>query len=617
MSDAARPGPLQRARARTRGHERAAPARPRSRSRVRRPPRGYGPAPRACSAPPIAAAAPAGAPDGPRVRARGLLRRGPPARGDRGLPAGCGGRGGRHRALPRDARRARGAGGHGGADGLVRAVAHVGADGRPASTTSSATCSTWRRWSPRPRCSPSAGRRPCCSPGSPPPPLYGLSERLLPGLVRARALGRGRRPARPAADVLERPGRAGGDRARAGGRLAGRPRACAASRLGPRPRPLLGLDLYLTLSRGAVGALVAGLLVLVALRPHAGGAARACSWSPWRLRSRPCSRRPCSTASCAPMPSAGAGAAMLVARPCRDRARRRALIPLPAVARRSPWLRPLAVAGARRGARGHGRRSRRPGDAVNRLRAARLGREQPLRLLARGGRDVRRAPAARHRQRAASASNGCCAASREESCATPTRSTWRRRPSSASWASLALGALFGGVAAAARRARLPAATAALATWAVHAGLDWDWEMPALTLVAVLLARRRDRGRGAGGRHGRDPARSSGRSHAYQLAAATATVSASASAAAVRNGCQVQRAQDAGALERDDHRHVPQVDAVGDRAEEDRPAGWPARGRPRRGPGVADTAAATRPAPTAAYSRWRPRNCQRVYGSNSA
>jgi O-Antigen ligase len=30
-------------------------------------------------------------------------------------------------------------------------------------------------------------------------------------------------------------------------------------------------------------------------------------------------------------------------------------------------------------------------------------------------------------------------------------------------------------------------SAALAAWAIHAGLDWDWEMPALSLVALLLA----------------------------------------------------------------------------------------------------------------------------------
>ena len=54
------------------------------------------------------------------------------------------------------------------------------------------------------------------------------------------------------------------------------------------------------------------------------------------------------------------------------------------------------------------------------------------------------------------------------------------------------------------RARLPAATAALAAWAVHAGLDWDWEMPALTLVRRAAGGAGDRGRGARGRHGRDP-----------------------------------------------------------------------------------------------------------------
>jgi O-Antigen ligase len=55
-------------------------------------------------------------------------------------------------------------------------------------------------------------------------------------------------------------------------------------------------------------------------------------------------------------------------------------------------------------------------------------------------------------------------------------------------------ALFlGGVAASGRRLhqRAPAAATGLAAgfvaWAVHAGLDWDWEMPAVTLVALALA----------------------------------------------------------------------------------------------------------------------------------
>ncbi len=56
-----------------------------------------------------------------------------------------------------------------------------------------------------------------------------------------------------------------------------------------------------------------------------------------------------------------------------------------------------------------------------------------------------------------------------------------------------LALLLGGVAAAAagalRRDRAAAAgpSAALAVWAAHSALDWDWEMPALTLAAIVLA----------------------------------------------------------------------------------------------------------------------------------
>jgi hypothetical protein len=41
-----------------------------------------------------------------------------------------------------------------------------------------------------------------------------------------------------------------------------------------------------------------------------------------------------------------------------------------------------------------------------------------------------------------------------------------------------------------RRARRPAAAAVAAVvvgWALHAGLDWDWEMPAVTLIPIILA----------------------------------------------------------------------------------------------------------------------------------
>jgi O-antigen ligase len=50
-------------------------------------------------------------------------------------------------------------------------------------------------------------------------------------------------------------------------------------------------------------------------------------------------------------------------------------------------------------------------------------------------------------------------------------------------------ALLASVAVAARRAAAAHAgpVAALAAFALHAGVDWDWELPALTLVALVLA----------------------------------------------------------------------------------------------------------------------------------
>jgi O-antigen ligase len=53
----------------------------------------------------------------------------------------------------------------------------------------------------------------------------------------------------------------------------------------------------------------------------------------------------------------------------------------------------------------------------------------------------------------------------------------------------ALVAFLAGIVFAARRSKQPAAIAALAAFALHAGLDWDWELPALSLVAILLAAR--------------------------------------------------------------------------------------------------------------------------------
>ena len=74
----------------------------------------------------------------------------------------------------------------------------------------------------------------CCWPAIVAAALYGLSERLLPGVFSLERGRERRRPARLAADVLERDGRARGDRPRARrrpGRDPARPRACA-----PPPR---------------------------------------------------------------------------------------------------------------------------------------------------------------------------------------------------------------------------------------------------------------------------------------------------------------------------------------------------------------------------------------------
>jgi O-antigen ligase len=53
---------------------------------------------------------------------------------------------------------------------------------------------------------------------------------------------------------------------------------------------------------------------------------------------------------------------------------------------------------------------------------------------------------------------------------------------------LALAAFIAGVILAARRGP-PAAVAALGAFALHALLDWDWELPGLSLIAIVLAAR--------------------------------------------------------------------------------------------------------------------------------
>ena len=100
---------------------------------------------------------------------------------------------------------------------------------------------------------------------------YGLAGRLLPGLVTEHPQVERRRAPGPAADLLERDRRAGGDRARAVRAPGGRPRARPPAPRGAAAAAVpLGMGCYLSFSRGALAALAAGLIAL-----RAGADARA------------------------------------------------------------------------------------------------------------------------------------------------------------------------------------------------------------------------------------------------------------------------------------------------------------------------------------------------------
>jgi hypothetical protein len=249
--------------------------------------------------------------------------------------------------------------------------------------------------------------------------------------------------------------------------------------------PLLGLDLYLTLSRGALGALVAGLLVLVALIPTRAGVLAA-------LLAAAATALPAVLAETAltgvmrTRAESGAGLAMLVflvlaAAACAFAATRID------GAKVLPRLRPLAVTAlvAALAITILSVRSGTPTTGTERLVSAQSNRydywgiavdtfaEHPLRGIGTGS---FRVEWLLHRDRDESVRDA--------------HSLYLEAAAELGIIGLAaLAALFGGVIAAARRARAPAAAAALATWAIHAGIDWDWELPGLTLFAVLLAGR--------------------------------------------------------------------------------------------------------------------------------
>ena len=402
--------------------------------------------------------------------------------------------------------------------------------------------------------------------------LYGLSERLLPGLVELeRSAAAGDRLAQPLTYWNAQGALAALGLGLAAGLMAGRARAAtsaagsppadapnggvaatagavATSAAGSPPAdappgramagallPLLGLDLYLTLSRGAVGALVAGLLVLVALVPTRAALLAV-------LLAAVGAAVPAVLAETAldgvmrADADAGAGAAMLVALVLAGAACSAAAARIPRGGGEIAFLRPLAVSAlvvalavtvvsVRAGtpSTGSGRLVSVESNRYDYWRVAvATFAEHPLRGIGTGSFRV----------------EWLLRRDREES-VRDAHSLYLETAAELGLVGLAaLGALFGGVAA----ARAARAAAGRDRRARGVGRPRG---PRLGLGdAGPHARRRaaggagDRGRGARGRHGRDPARSSGRSHAYQLAAATATVIPSASAAAVRNGCQV-------------------------------------------------------------------------------
>jgi hypothetical protein len=315
--------------------------------------------------------------------------------------------------------------------------------------------------------------------------LYGLSERLLPGVFSLDPL--------PSAD----------DRLawpltywNAMGALAGIGLVLAASRrsrAAASVAPLLGLACYLTFSRGALGATAAGLAVLVALAPTveqarsvavvAGGAILAAAATI------------AVPAVEAPGGSGAQGAAMIAVLAVLGAAAAALSGPIPA-SRRISALRAVALGTLALAV---------VGTAIAVTRVERTGGDGP----AQGASPSRLVSAQSNRYEYwRVALNEFTDAPLQGGGSGSFRTDWlRERPieetvrdahslyfeTAAELGLIGLAALalfLGGIVAMARRsAQAAGAIAALVTYAVHAGLDWDWELPALTLVALVLAAR--------------------------------------------------------------------------------------------------------------------------------
>jgi O-antigen ligase/polysaccharide polymerase Wzy-like membrane protein len=356
--------------------------------------------------------------------------------------------------------------------------------------------------------------------------VYGLSERLLPGVFALQPL--------PSAD----------DRLawpltywNAMGALAGMGLVLAAwipSRIAAAVAPILGLACYLTFSRGALGATAAGLAVLVALAPTAaqarrvavvGGAAILAAAATIALPAveAPGGSSAQGVAMLAILAALGAAAAWL-APARRERARAEAALgaasPVSSALpdRAAPHSGATPADGA--APTGAGATSER----VPALRAAALG-ALALAFVATAIAVTRVERTGAGPAQGANPSRLVSAQSNryeywrvavDEFAGAPLqgggsgsfRTDWlRERPiaetvrdahslyfeTAAELGLVGLAALIlfiAGVVVMARRSPDAAgAIGALAVYAIHAGLDWDWELPALTLVALTLAAR--------------------------------------------------------------------------------------------------------------------------------
>ncbi|HWK28880.1 MAG TPA: O-antigen ligase family protein [Solirubrobacter sp.] len=321
--------------------------------------------------------------------------------------------------------------------------------------------------------------------------VYGLSERLVPWLVDLQALpAAGDRLAQPLTYWNGQGALAAIGLVLAAGLIADDARPAALRAAAAGVAPVLGLDLYLTLSRGALGAAVAGLLLLVALVPGRGGAALLVAAAAALPALATLGLPDVTTAAggtgqgvamIAVLLAVGAAAALTV-----QRGRRLVLSRSLALGTLGVVLVATVVAAAGSG---------RPGPASS-TSAERLVSVQSNRYAYWG---VALATFADHPLAGVGSGGFATEWLARREIAEVVRDAHSLYLETAAELGvlglLALAALVAGVVLAARDAlraegaAAAGAVAAVAAFGLHAGLDWDWELPALALTALLLAAR--------------------------------------------------------------------------------------------------------------------------------